>query len=71
MSEQNNQVLYVFQNSRDAAVLKCAVLTIGYGRPDLAKDMLAAAKIDATRLSEMQMRATQVQSQGVKHGIGR
>ena len=65
MSDQN-QIQYVFQNSRDASVLKCASLAIGYGRPELAKNILSSANIDAARLTEMQMRATQIQ--GIENG---
>jgi hypothetical protein len=62
MNEQpsSNQVLYVFQNNFDAATLKCASTMIGMGRPDLAKTILSNAKIDASRLAEMQKRSTQI-----------
>ena len=60
MNEQNLTVSYVFQNERDASILKCAVIMINQGRSDLAKNVLETSRIDASRLLEMQRRSTMV-----------
>jgi len=56
----NVSVSYVFQNERDASILKCAVYMIDQGRPDLARNVLSSSKIDASRLQEMKARSTMI-----------
>jgi len=58
MSDERLSVSYVFQNEKDASILKCAVIMINEGRPDLAKNVLAVSNIDAARLRQMQARST-------------
>ena len=60
MTDQNISIKYVFQNEKDAAILKCASLMIDMKRPDLAKNILEVSKIDASRIRQMQMRSTVV-----------
>jgi len=64
MSGENARYFDVFQDSRGAAIAKCAALAAGYGRPDLAKKMLLDGKIDASRLNEIKAK----QIQGASHG---
>ena len=58
MSDQNISIQYVFQNEKDASILKCASILLDMKRPDLARNVLEFAKIDASRIREMQMRST-------------
>jgi len=60
MNEQENteQVKDSFLKSRDGAIVRCTTIMIDSGRKDLAKQILAATKIDRSRFEEIKAQNT-------------
>lgn len=60
MSEhgQENQIHDVFLKSRDGAIVRCAAIMVQLKRNDLAKQILAATRIDRERFNELKAQNT-------------